>query len=180
MKDIGQLEIQFKGTLKKEKTYPRESYFNGAYYGYKVKIKLVRENLGLYQPKKITGPSAVFEFLKSLQDLDREKFFTILLDTKNQIIGVEEVSVGISNSSLVHPREVLKAAILSSATSVIFVHNHPSGDPMPSQEDKDLTSRLISACEIIGLQVLDHIIIGYGKYLSFADESLLRSKDRAI
>ncbi len=99
----------------------------------------------------------------------------MLLDRKNQVIGFHTVSIGSLTASVVHPREVYKVAILSNAAAVIFGHNHPSGDPTPSAEDKALTSRLVEAGEILGMQVLDHVVIGDGtsRHFSFADEGLL-------
>ena len=101
-----------------------------------------------------------------LKGKKREHFLVILLDTRNQLIKVSEISVGSLDTSIVHPREVFKEAITASAASVIFVHNHPSGDPQASEDDIELTKRLSTAGEIIGIDVLDHIIIGGKNYLS--------------
>jgi len=101
-----------------------------------------------------------------LKGKKREHFLAILLDTRNQLIKVSEISVGSLDTSIVHPREVFKEAISASAASVIFVHNHPSGDPQASEDDIELTKRLSTAGEIIGIDVLDHIIIGDKNYLS--------------
>lgn len=95
-----------------------------------------------------------------MQGLDRENFVVLLLDTKNKVIGINTVSIGTLNSSLVHPREVFKPAILASAAALILAHNHPSGDPKPSREDIEVTKRLIEAGGLLGIQVLDHIIVG--------------------
>lgn len=98
----------------------------------------------------------------------------VLLDNKNRIIKVEsEVTKGSLTSSIVHPREALKAAIKESAASVVFVHNHPSGDPEPSKEDIQITSRLSEAGNIVGIKILDHIIIGNDKYVSFKDRGIM-------
>jgi DNA repair protein RadC len=105
--------------------------------------------------------------------LQKEYFNTILLNTKNQILAIEEISVGSLNSSIVHPREVFNPAIKKSAGSIILVHNHPSGDPTPSREDIDVTARLIEAGKILGIHVLDHIIIGNNNYVSFKERGLL-------
>jgi DNA repair protein RadC len=107
-----------------------------------------------------------------LSDKKKEYFLALLLDTRNQLIRVAEVSVGSLDSSIVHPREVFKEAISASAASVIFVHNHPSGDPQASDDDVNLTKRLAEAGEIIGIDVLDHIIIGDRKYLSLKREGV--------
>jgi len=96
----------------------------------------------------------------------------LLLDTRGQLIKTSEISVGSLDSSIVHPREVFKEAISASAASVIFVHNHPSGDPEPSEDDIKLTKRLAQAGEIVGIEVLDHLIIGDRNYLSLKSKGL--------
>ena len=123
---------------------------------------------------KITSPQDVVGLLiDEMQYLKQECFKIILLDTKNKVIKVEEISLGTLNSSLVHPREVFVKAIKQHAASIILVHNHPSGDTEPSAEDKNITMRLVEAGELIGISVLDHIIIGRESYLSFKQEKLL-------
>ena len=115
----------------------------------------------------IKKPEDVLSQVKSrLKGKKREYFLILLLDTRNQLIGMNTVSMGSLDSSIVHPREVFKEAISSSAASVILVHNHPSGDPQPSKEDIELTKRLAKAGEIMGIDVLDHIIVGSKNYLS--------------
>ena len=101
----------------------------------------------------------------------REYFYIILLNTKNTIISAEEISIGTLSSSLAHPREVFKPAVKKSAKSIILLHNHPSGDVTPSNEDIKLTLRLEQAGKLLGIEVLDHLIIGDGKYLSFKEKS---------
>src|SRR5207302_8829691 len=105
--------------------------------------------------------------------LDREVFLALVLDGKNQLLGFNQVSVGSLSAALVHPREVFKAAILANAAAIILVHNHPSGDPEPSPEDRAITGRLKEAGELLGIKVLDHVVIGDGRYVSFADQQLL-------
>jgi DNA repair protein RadC len=107
-----------------------------------------------------------------LKGKKKEYFLAILLDTRNQLIRVAEISVGSLDSSIVHPREVFKEAISASAASVIFVHNHPSGDTEASEDDIMLTKRLAEAGEIVGIDVLDHIIIGGKSYVSMKREGL--------
>ena len=107
-----------------------------------------------------------------LKDKKKEYFVALLLDTRNQLIKISEVSVGSLDASIVHPREVFKEAIAGSAASVIFVHNHPSGDPAASEDDIRLTKRLAEVGEIVGIDVLDHIIIGDKNYLSLKREGL--------
>jgi len=107
-------------------------------------------------------------------DSDKEKFYVILCNIKNKIIGYSLISMGSMTASIVHPREVLKAAILASAASIIFVHNHPSGDPEPSLDDIEITNRLSKACSIMGIMVLDHIILGEKeKFFSFKMKNML-------
>ncbi|MCL5676761.1 MAG: DNA repair protein RadC [Firmicutes bacterium] len=110
--------------------------------------------------------------MDSMRHLDREHFQVLYLDTKHRVLGVEEVSVGHLSASLVHPRELFKGAIRRSAAAVILVHNHPSGDPTPSAEDLDLTARLAEAGRILGIDVLDHIVIGDNQYASFRERGL--------
>jgi DNA repair protein RadC len=107
-----------------------------------------------------------------LKDKKKEYFLAILLDTRNQLIRTAEISVGSLDSSIVHPREVFKEAISASAASVIFVHNHPSGDTEASEDDIALTKRLAQAGEIVGIDVLDHIIIGGKSYTSLKRQGL--------
>ena len=107
-----------------------------------------------------------------LKGKKKEYFLALLLDTRNRLIRVAEISVGSLDGSIVHPREVFKEAVSASAASVIFVHNHPSGDPEASEDDTGLTKRLAEAGEIMGIDVLDHIIIGDKKYLSLKREGL--------
>jgi len=107
-----------------------------------------------------------------LKGKKKEYFLAILLDSRNQLIKVAEISVGSLDSSIVHPREVFKEAVSATAASAIFVHNHPSGDPEASEDDIKLTKRLAEAGEIMGIDVLDHVIIGDKKYLSLKREGL--------
>jgi DNA repair protein RadC len=107
-----------------------------------------------------------------LKGKKKEYFLAILLDTRSQLIKIAEISIGSLDSSIVHPREVFKEAISASAASVIFAHNHPSGDPEASEDDINLTKRLAKTGEIVGIDVLDHIIIGDKEYLSLKREKL--------
>lgn len=123
---------------------------------------------------KITSPhDAVGLLMDEMQYLKQECFKIIMLDTKNKVIKVEEITRGTLSSSLVHPREVFVKAIKQHAASIVLAHNHPSGDTEPSIEDKNITRRLVEAGELIGISVLDHIIIGRGTYMSFKQEKLL-------
>ena len=119
---------------------------------------------------RIGGSHDLFQhYYPLLRDLRHEVFKAVLLDAKHCIIRDSTVSEGSLTLSIVHPREVFNLAVRESAAAVIFLHNHPSGDPQPSEEDRALTIRLVSAGDILGIRVLDHLIIGDGKYVSFAD-----------
>lgn len=109
-------------------------------------------------------------YREHLGSLKKEEFHVLLLDAKNRKIKDVRVSEGSLTSSLVHPREVFNPVIRESAAAVILIHNHPSGDPLPSQEDLQITRRLRDIGEVMGVQVLDHLIIGKGKYVSFVDD----------
>lgn len=122
----------------------------------------------------IHSPQDVANLLMpELRDVKKEHFKSLLLNTKNQIIKVQTVSIGILDSSLVHPREVFKDAILASAASLIVAHNHPSGDPTPSAEDKRITQRLAECGQLLGIELLDHIIIGDNHWISLKQCGLL-------
>lgn len=111
--------------------------------------------------------------MEEMRHYDREHFKILLLNTKNHVINIDTVSIGNLNSSLVHPRELFKAAIKRSAAAIILVHNHPSGDPRPSREDINITKRLIEAGNILGIEVLDHIIIGDKAFCSLKEKDLI-------
>ncbi len=120
----------------------------------------------------LSNSTQVAELFGHLKQETKEVFASVHLGSKNNILCVETVSVGSLNAAIVHPREVFKTALLSSAAAILLIHNHPSGDPAPSKEDIELTQRLKDAGELLGIRVLDHIIIG-DHYMSFADSGLL-------
>lgn len=139
-----------------------------------VSIKMVKEGSVLYKDRKISNPSDAAKLIKIfLEDEDREKFMVCCLDTKNQINNISTISIGSLNSSIVHPREVFKVAIYGNSASVILFHNHPSGDVTPSTEDINVTTRLKEAGKILGIEVLDHLIIGDGEYLSLKEKGII-------
>jgi DNA repair protein RadC len=111
--------------------------------------------------------------MQYLEGADRENTVVAFLDRKGNLLGLNTVSVGGLHSSIVHPREVFKPAIIMGAASVILCHNHPSGDTTPSKEDIDITRRLINAGEIIGIQILDHVIVGDDNYYSLKEHGLI-------
>jgi len=121
----------------------------------------------------------VFDYLfHSLRDLKKEKFKVLFLDVKNQIIEEKTLFEGTVDASAVYPREIMREALKHNASGLIFVHNHPSGDPEPSLCDKEITRELVFAAGIMQLKVLDHIIIGNNRYFSFADAGLIESYER--
>lgn len=140
-----------------------------------VSCRLVRESCLLYGNRRIRDPGDAAGLAgRFLADADREIFLAICLNTKNEPTAVGTVSVGTLNSSCVHPRELFKFAILSNAAGLILAHNHPSGDPTPSREDEEVTRRLAEAGRLLGIEVLDHVIVGAGgSFLSMKEKGLL-------
>ena len=118
----------------------------------------------------VSGPEDVADLLlDEMRSLDREHFRAILLNTKNRILGVRTISIGSLNASVVHAREVFKAAVTESAQAIVLVHNHPSGQPEPSPEDLAVTDRLVHAGRILGIEILDHVILGSREYVSLKE-----------
>jgi len=113
-------------------------------------------------------------FFNELSSLKKEKVIGLYLDTKNKIIKKEVLGIGILDSSLIHPRELFREAIKESAKSVILVHNHPSGDANPSEDDINLTKNLIEASNLMGINFLDHVVIGKNCFYSFKDDRIVR------
>ncbi len=131
--------------------------------------RLAKQPLG--SRPAIRSPRDAAQFvMNEMMYLDREHFRVINLNTKNQILAVDTVSIGSLDASLVHPREVFKLPIKRSAASLILVHNHPSGDTSPSREDIEVTKRLAEAGRLLGISVLDHIIIGHNNFLSMKEK----------
>lgn len=139
-------------------------------------LKVVKETSGRYDVnKKIRCPNDVFNVAQNViraGEYPEENLWLITLDTKNNITGIFTVSTGSLNSSIVHPREVFKRAVLQNAASIIICHNHPSGDPTPSQEDIATTKRIYDAGKILGIELLDHIIIGDNEYISLKEREV--------
>ena len=137
------------------------------------KVVLVKEKMGRYDlPRETTSPEKAYNAIKAItnvQEEAQEVFGILILNTKNKIVAVHEVSRGELNSSLVHPREVFKPAVLHNAAAIICFHNHPSGDPEPSRDDIEITKRLVEAGKIMGIGILDHIIVGDDKYVSLRE-----------
>ena len=139
-----------------------------------VSIKMVKESSFLYQTRTISSPKDAYEMIKEqLEGLDREQFIIACLNTKNEPTNISVVSVGTLNKAIVHPREVFKTAILSNAAGIMAFHNHPSGETTPSQQDIQLTHRLVEAGELLGIKLLDHLIIGDGTFTSLKEKGYL-------
>ena len=138
-------------------------------------VRLVRDGrVATMEPTIIRRPEDTLPVLEAeLSELGYEKFIALALNTKNHVTAVLPVSSGSLNASIVHPRELFQRAILSNCASLILAHNHPSGDPAPSPEDIALTRKLIDAGLLLDIPVLDHIVLGYGCYVSFKERGLL-------
>ena len=138
-----------------------------------VRIKLIKEKGAYYSAKSITNPGELASVARRfLDNTDREVFLTVNFSTANTINSIHIVSIGSLDRAIVHPREVFKAAILSNASSIALVHNHPSGRLIPSQEDIDITRKLVQCGEILSIKVIDHIIVSDDQHLSFAEQKI--------
>jgi DNA repair protein RadC len=147
------------------------------YFGHEVKIQLVRETTPVKECQIKNSRDAYELVREELETLDREVFMVVALNTKNKVLGINMVSIGNISASLVHPREVFKPAILLNASSIILMHNHPSGDSTPSRDDRAITERLVDAGTLLGIQVLDHIVIG-DKFFSMMETGMLQGKQK--
>ena len=138
-------------------------------------IRLVRDGrVATLEPTVIHHPSDTLPILEAeLSELAYERFVALALNTKNHLTAVLPVSSGSLNTSIVHPRELFQRAILANCAALIVAHNHPSGDPSPSPEDIALTRKLVDAGELLDIPVLDHVILGYGRYTSFKERGLM-------
>lgn len=140
-----------------------------------ISLRMVREKTSLLYPNRTirTPEDAANLFRQFIGDCDRESFCILCLNTKNEPTALHQVSTGTLNASLVHPREAYKLAILANSASIIAAHNHPSGEPTPSPEDVELTERLRDSGTLLGIDLLDHIIIGDGRYVSMKERGLM-------
>ena len=145
-------------------------------FGIKLIKEVAKESLKerLSEKPLVTSSKDLFDYLYlSMRGLKMELFKVIFLNTKNRILEIEDLFKGTLNSSSVYPREIIQRSITLNAASLIFIHNHPSGDPQPSEKDREITRELVSAGNIMKIKILDHIIIGDNHYFSFADEGLV-------
>ena len=137
----------------------------------RVRVSLVREQAERPYPLRHAGD--VVGLLRAfLGDDPRERFCAVYLDSRHRPIAVHDAHVGTCDSSPVHPREVFGPAVALAATALVVAHNHPSGDPTPSEQDRAVTERLRQAGELLGIGLLDHVVVGDGRYYSFADEAI--------
>ena len=138
-------------------------------------VRLVRDGrIATLESTIIRHPEDTLPILEAeLSELAYERFVALALNTKNHLTAVLPVSSGSLNASIVHPRELFQRAILANSAALIVAHNHPSGDPSPSPEDIVLTRKLVEAGEILDIPVLDHVILGYAKYVSFKERGLI-------
>lgn len=145
-----------------------------------VGIRMVREKT-LYSPEPILSPAYAVDVIRDfIRDFDREAMGIIAVSAQGDVLNASLVSVGSLDCSVVSPREIFKTAILSNAARIIMFHNHPSGNPMPSPEDREVTARIRQAGELMGIKLDDHIIYGDGLYYSFMEHnepSLINGKD---
>ena len=160
---------------KKKSTSRRPTYLR------EVEIKFKKKRVGSKSPagKAMTNPSLVVELFRDLQNEGKEKLIAISLNAKMKIIAFEVVSIGSPKAIYAQPGDCTRTPIMVAATGIIIVHNHPSGDPEPSEEDMDFTWQLCSACEVLGMPLHDHIIIGDDDYYSFANDGYIDEYQRA-
>jgi DNA repair protein RadC len=141
------------------------------------RIVLVKEKVGRYElPRETKSPEEAYKAITAITSVEQEAqevFGVLLMNTKHKIVAVHEVSRGTLSASMVHPREVFKTAVLHNAAAIICFHNHPSGDPEPSKEDIEITKRLVEAGKIMGIEILDHIIVGDDRYVSLKERGVM-------
>jgi DNA repair protein RadC len=136
--------------------------------------ELTRRTYRTKKPTEIRGPEDLYQLLRRrIGKADREHFVAVLLFSRNTVLGIETISVGSLNASIVHPREVFKPAILHSAAAIALAHNHPSGDVTPSEEDVAITRRMREAGQLLGIELLDHVIVARKTFTSFKERKLL-------
>jgi len=138
-------------------------------------VRLVREpDPAQSEPVHISGPSDVHRFFHERASRElQEVFYVLTLNAQSRVVSAQEVTRGTLNSSLVHPREVFRLAIAEGAAGIVVVHNHPSGDPTPSNDDRAVTRQMVEAGKLLDIPVYDHVVIGNGRYVSFAEAGLL-------
>jgi DNA repair protein RadC len=174
--DLEKLSLQTKGELKQISRAIGETAYCQIMAGLELGKRLGTQRLAESAPSyRIRNTSDALNyckqnFLRLAREARQEEFHVVLLDQKQHVIKSEQITIGLLAQSLAHPREVLKPAIRESASAIILIHNHPSGDPTPSEDDKKITGELKKAAEIIGIRIIDHIIISKDKILSMVEE----------
>jgi DNA repair protein RadC len=177
--DLEKLSLQARGELKQMSRAIGETAYCQIMAGLELGKRLAKQQMAEPSPgHKIRNTSDALEyckehFMRLAREAKQEEFHIVLLDEKHRIIKSEQITVGLLDESLVHPREVFKPAVKESASALILVHNHPSGDPTPSQGDRTITKDLKRAAETLGLRILDHIILSKDKAFSMAQEKML-------
>jgi DNA repair protein RadC len=176
--DLEKLSLQARGELKQISRAIGETAYCQIMAGLELGKRLRTQRIESLPRYKIRNAADAIDyckehFLRLAREAKQEEFHVVLLDEKHQVIKSEQITVGLLDKSLVHPREVFKPAIRESASSLILIHNHPSEDPTPSQDDKTITRDLRRAAETLGLRILDHIILSKDKALSMAQEKML-------
>lgn len=140
----------------------------------RVRLMVVRDGRRRRREVTVDGPRSVYDLLRpELRGLDREVLWRIDINARNAVMHYEVVSIGTATASLVHPREVFRAAIAAGACGIVLAHFHPSGDPTPSPEDRTTTARIRQAGQILGITLLDHVILSDGRFFSFREQGLL-------
>ncbi len=177
--DLEKLSLQARGELKQVSRAIGETAYCQIMAALELGKKMANQQATESAPSyKIRNTSDALSyctqhFMRLAREAKKEEFHVVLLDEKHNVIKTEKITVGLLNESLAHPREVFKPAIQESAWALILVHNHPGGDPTPSQDDKNITKELKRAAETLGLRILDHIILGKEKVLSMAEEKIM-------
>ncbi|MEW5983724.1 MAG: JAB domain-containing protein [Acidobacteriota bacterium] len=154
------------------------TFRRGAYRGYEIELRVHRRNHR--DAVKLATPAEIFRFMRELGQCSAERMYELLLDTKQQLQGVYLVGKGGVDKCTADPREVYKAALVTTSPAFVMVHNHPSGIVEPSVDDMALTSRLYAGADLLGLSFLDSIIIGDGRYHSFHESGMMRRKVEAV
>jgi DNA repair protein RadC len=177
--NLEKLSLQARGELKQISKAIGETAYCQIMAGLELGKRLASQRIAESEPHhKVRNTSDALtyckeHFIRLAREAKQEEFHVVLLDEKHRIIKSEQITVGLLDKSLAHPREVFKPAVRESASAIILVHNHPSGDPTPSQDDKEITKELKRAAGTLGLQILDHIILSKDKVLSMAEERIL-------
>ena len=175
--DLPALSLKARGELKQISKAVGETAYCQIMAALELGKRMVAQEAGKEKAERIASTSDALSFCKRRfarlgREGAKEEFHVVLLDQKHHVIKTEQITVGLSNQSLAHPREVFRPAIREAASALILVHNHPSGDPTPSQEDRTITKNLKRAAEVLGLRLIDHIILGKDRILSMAEEKI--------